>query len=330
MIPQGIRRGTNLVDIKPPASRESVSVEFARRAFEDNFGQYLRTSRRVNNPDALNLYAVTDVQPSRYGYVAIAGSEELVLFPHPKLEPSLLEVEGDPSHRARKLSEAMRRAYDDLRDPESSATARSEYSRLTNSTTLQAATLSTGYLDLEKWQRVEFEHRSEGVTPLIGPVYLERNRQALRGLIEEKADGRPSTLELIWLRPSGSAWGASDDLRAILGEIRATRREAPGRRPVLRTTLVVPAAERASHPGRFKRIFESGILAPPGHLPPAVEVVLVRGLAAAVLVWVPLWESCSVWIGRATNRAQDLAAIEERLKLAELREDSKHLWPEER
>lgn len=329
MIPHGIRRGTNLVDIRPPASHESVSTDFARQAFEENFRDYLKSRRRINDPDAFSLYAVTDVQPTQYGHVAIAGSEELILFPHPKLQPSLPEVEGERAQRARKLAEAMRSAYDELRNPGFSAAAQSEYCRLTNSTSLQTASLPNGYLDLERWQRLEYEQRPEGVVPLIGAAYLERNRQALRVLIEQSTSVEPSReLDVVWLRPAGSAWGASDDLRALLAEVRATNRAGTGRRLAVRTTLVVPAAERTSHPRRFKKLFERGILAPPGYLPPALEVLLVRGLAAVALVWVQLSESCGVWVGRATNRPHDIAAIEGQLKLAELTENSKALWPE--
>ncbi|MHB1770582.1 MAG: hypothetical protein ACYCST_02355 [Acidimicrobiales bacterium] len=331
MIPNGIRRGTNFVDIKPPASHESVSTDFARQAFEENFRDYLMSKRKINDPDAFSLYAVTDVQPTQYGHVAIAGSEELILFPHPKLQPSLPEVEGNRAQRARKLTEAMRTAYDALRNPSFSAAAQGEYCRLTDSTSLQDAISSNGYLDLERWQRLEYERRAEGVVPLIGAAYLERNRQLLRVLIEQSTSVEPSReLEVVWLRPSGSAWGASDDLRALLAEIRATTRVGAGRRLAVRTTLVVPAAERTSHPRRFKKLFEQGILAPPGYLPPALEVLLVRGRAAFVLVWVQLSESCGVWVGRATNRPSDIAAIEDQLRLAELTSNSKPLWPERR
>jgi hypothetical protein len=333
MIPHGIRRGMNLVDVTPPASRESVSIEFARSAFEENFRDYLKIYRKMHNPDAFSLYAVTDVQPSQYGHVAIAGTEELILHPQPKLQPSLLESEGDRPQRARKLSEAMRRAYDDLTHPDPSAAARAEYASLTDSTSLQAASLSNGYVDLERWQRAELAERRAGVATLIGAAYLERNRQSFRALVEERAaqlvpDSNSVFPGLVWLRPAGSSWGATDDLRAMLAEVRAAARGVPDRRASIRTTLIVPAAERNSQPRRFKRLFDHGVLSPPGYLPPAVEVIMMRGVAAAVLVWVALSESCGVWVGRATNLAQDLATLEDRLRFKELHAQSTRLWPD--
>jgi hypothetical protein len=335
MIPYGIRRGTNLVDITPPASLESVSVEFARTAFEENFREYLKIYRKMHNPDAFSLYAVTDVQPSQYGHVAIAGTEELTLYPQPKLQPSLLESEGDRPLRVRQLNEAMRSAYDGLTDPDPSLTARAEYDRLAGSNSLQAATSSSGFVDLERWQRAEIEERPPGTATLVGAVYLERNRQIFRTLITQRAieaapEGDQLLPELLWLRPTGSSWGASDDLRALLAEVRGAVRDIPDRRRSVRTTLVVPAADRGSHPSRFKRLFDHGILAPPGYLPPALEVLVVRGIAAAVLVWVALSESCGVWVGRATTRSQDLSALEERLQYSDLHSRSKRLWSDVR
>jgi hypothetical protein len=227
----------------------------------------------------------------------------------------------------------MRSAYDELTHPEPSAAARVEYSKLTNSTSLEVAMLTNGCMDLLRWRQAELEACPAGVAPLIGASYLERNRQLCRGLIEQRTSAPEHnapglTPDLFWFRPAGSSWGASDDLRTTLAELRATARSYSATRALPRTTLVVPAIERASHPKRFNRIFDHGILAPPGYLPPAVEVTLIRGVIAVVLVWIPLSDSCGVWIGRATNRVEDLANIEDRLQLEGLERQSTKLWPE--
>jgi hypothetical protein len=333
MILREIRRGSNLVEIAPPDTRESVSAEFARAAFEENFREYLKNYRKIHNPDALSLYAVTDVQPGQYGHVAVAGTEELVLYPEPKLQPSLLEIEGDRPQRARKLIEAMRRAYDELTHPESSAAARTEYSKLVGSDSLQNASFPNGHLDLQKWQQLEVAECPPGTGILLGSSYIERNRQLCRSLVEERgASGGQSARglppELLWFRPTGSSWGASEDLRAMLADLRAAARAFSEGRASPRATLIFPAAERASHPKRFNRLFDAGLLAPPGYLPTAVEVLILRGVFAATLVWVPLAESCGVWVGRATNRPDDLATIETRLQLTDLERQSTRLWPE--
>jgi hypothetical protein len=50
--------------------------------------------------------------------------------------------------------------------------------------------------------------------------------------------------------------------------------------------------ERGSGSRRFNRLFDQGLLAPPGYIAPAVEMLVLRGVAAVVLVWFPLSESC--------------------------------------
>jgi hypothetical protein len=332
MIAHGIRRGKHLIEINAPGLRAKVSIDFARAAFEDNFRDYLKHYRKINNPDAFALYAVTDVQPSQYGFVALGGREELVLQPEPRLQAALLETPQEQPQRLRKLSEAMRRAYDGLTNPEPSAAARSEYSKLTDSTTLQGAMRTDGTVDLERWQHEERVARHTGVATLIGAASLERNRQSLRRLIDEKPKSESTGVarimpELVWVRPAGSAWGATDDLRGFLADVRAAARHGSDRPGTLRTTLVFPAAERASGSQRFNRLFDQGLLAPAGYLTPAVEVILLRGVAAVVLVWIPLSQSCAVWVGRATNRRGDVQIIEDRLDFKGVQNRSQRLWP---
>src|SRR5262249_44716201 len=159
---------------------------------------------------------------------ALAGSEDLILRPEPKLIPSLLETEGDLTQSLRKLNEAMREAYEELADPEPSTAARDEYCRLTQSTSLQSSVASNGFIDIEQWIREEQPLRYSGTEKLIGSAYIDRNRQKIRKLIETKLEAAPTGTtiapELIWVRPGGSSWGASDDLRAMLADIRAVAR----------------------------------------------------------------------------------------------------------
>jgi len=179
--------------------------------------------------------------------------------------------------------------------------------------------------------REEQARREPGVETLIGAAYIERNRQSVRKLIETKltteVHGGSIAPELVWIRLGGSSWGASDDLRAMLADIRAAARPMRERHGSIRTTLVVPVTERGNHPRRFNRLFDQGLLSPAGYLTPAVEIILVRGVAAVVLVWVPLSESCAIWIGRASSRVQDLNALEQRLDWKQLQAQAQRLWP---
>ena len=55
-----------------------MPASFARNAFEEHFAEYLRKVRRINNPDRIGLYSVSEVQPERFGSIVLKGREDLV------------------------------------------------------------------------------------------------------------------------------------------------------------------------------------------------------------------------------------------------------------
>jgi energy-converting hydrogenase Eha subunit A len=125
------------------------------------------------------------------------------------------------------------------------------------------------------------------------------------------------SIELFWLRPVGSAWGLTDDLRMLLVEFRALMRKAYGADVSIESVLLVPSSIKADRPSRFNRVFESGKVFPPGVISPAIEILLIRDVAAVVTLSVRIAEDTNVWIGRVTRNADDLIRIEQRLKLKE-------------
>ena len=65
----------------------------------------------------------------------------------------------------------------------------------------------------------------------------------------------------------------------------------------------------------------------PGWISPALEVVLVRGIAAIISVIVPLRENVHVWLGKATANMEHLQRIEKRLNWVEDSKTAPQLWP---
>lgn len=131
---RGLHNVKNLIGLAPSLGRSDIPESFAREAFHDNFRDYLRLIRRIKNPEAWGLYAISDVAPGRFSYAQISGKQSLVPGGLPKLETTLIETDNDRPQKLRLLTDAMSHALQRLSDPEPTAAARSEYVRLTNST----------------------------------------------------------------------------------------------------------------------------------------------------------------------------------------------------
>lgn len=325
---QGLRRGRNLLELK--SSGRALPEQFAREAFHTNFRDYLRIVRRITNTTNLSLYAITDVQAGRFGFVPIAGKEELIFDPQPRLRPSILEGYEERPQRLRLLTDAMTQALRELAAPEPSAAARSEYERLADTKSVTEATKNDGFLNLRKWLEDERKYNGPYSCALVGASYVEHNRKAFCAMLDRTTafanldDSAP--VELLWFRPGGSAWGATDDVRLMGAELRAVIRKHSRLSRDVTTSLIVPAALRNDKPRRFDRIFACGLFAPSGFLSPGIEILLVRGLGAMVLVSVRLSEKVSVWIGRATTRPEDLDRIEHRLRWVNSGPNLEQIW----
>lgn len=313
--PQGLRRGKNLIEIRVPVAERTLAEDFAREAFQSNFKDYLRVVKKIYNPENLSLYAITDVQPGRFGFVPIAGKEELSFEAGPKLTTNVLEGYEERPQRLRLLTDAMSGALRDLGFAEASAAARSDFERLSGA--VFGSAWSGDALDLPRWieHQGDAEGEQQSIT-LVGAAYVEANRRAFctmlaaSGALERITDR--SSLEVVWFRPAGRAWGVSDDLRLMLADVRATVRKVCGADAALGSCLVVPAALRGDKPRRFDRIFSRAVVAPPGFLSPALELILLPGVAAIVLITARLSERVSVLVGKATCRIEDVVRIEQR------------------
>lgn len=329
---RGLHNVKNLIGLTPSLGRADIPESFAREAFHDNFRDYLRLIRRIKNPEAWGLYAISDVAPGRFSYAQISGRQSLVLGGQPKLETTLIETETDRPQKLRLLTDAMSHALKSLSDPDPTAAARSEYARLTYSTFIDDSINADGFVDLEAWLDRERSSDDSEVTSIIGSSCLERNRKSLTSLIARKSESgqAPQAWDLFWFRPGGTIWGLTEDLQTMIGELRAMSRRSPSGEGGLVTTLIAPASVSSDSVKRFDRIFDRGLGARAGRSSPSIEVLLIRGVCAVVSVLVPLAKGVDVWIGRISVKPTDVARISERLRPDEPEPELVSLWTENR
>jgi hypothetical protein len=329
---RGLHNVKNLIGLTPPLGPADISESFAREAFHDNFRDYLRLIRRIKNPEAWGLYAISDVAPGRFSYAQISGKESLVLRGQPKLETTLMETDVDRPQKLRLLTDSMAHALRRLSDPDPTAAARSEYARLTHSTLIDDSIGAEGFVDLASWLKREHENNDPEVAAFVGSLCLERNRKSLTALIARtsESDQQQHAFDLFWFRPGGTIWGLTEDLQTTVNELRVMSRRSKSGEGGLIATLIAPASVSADSMKRFDRIFDRGLAARAGRGTPSIEVLLIRGVCAVVSVLVPLAKGVDVWVGRITVKPKEVARIAERLRPDDPEPELVPLWAENR
>lgn len=328
---RGLHNVKNLIELAPSLGRSDIPESFARDAFHDNFRDYLRLIRRIKNPEAWGLYAISDVVPGRFSYAQISGKQSLVVGGQPKLETTLIETDTDRPQKLRLLTDAMSHALGSLHDPDPTAAARSEYARLTNSMHIDDSINAEGFVDLASWLKREQASRDPDVASFIGTLCLERNRRSMTSLIARSERGQSSEAwELFWFRPGGTIWGLTEELQTMVGELKAMSRRSPSGEGGLVATLIAPASVSSDSVKQFDRIFDRGLSARAGRGSLSVEVLLIRGVCAVVSVLVPLAKGVDVWIGRITVKHSDVKRIADRLRPDDPEPELISLWTENR
>lgn len=324
---RGLHNVKNLIDLSAAHGVGDIPESFAREAFHDNFRDYLRVIRRIKNPETWGLYAISDVIPGRFSFAQISGKQSLLAVAQPKLETFLIETDSDRPHRLRALTDAMSGALEVLSDPDPSAASRTEYFRLTANPSVEESMDASGFFNLRAWVKRECAAVAPDTIPFIGSLTLERNRKLLTGLISNEARSSDAW-ELFWFRPGGTLWGVTEDLQALLGELRAISRRVISNEGGFVSTLIAPASVGTDSMKRFDRIFDRGLGARAGRSSPAIEVLMVRDIFAVVSVLVPLAKDVNVWVGRITVNAKEVRRISDRLRPDDLPPELSPLWSE--
>lgn len=330
MRPDGNRPLSNGIDVGVDRSALDLPAEFARAAFQENFADYLRDVRRMANPDRFTLYSVSDVIPERFGSVMIHGFEGLVFEPHPRLVPHLLDAEAHQSARYRPLNTALMDAYRSLRGAEPTGAGHADFRRLTGETVLGQALASEGDLDIDAWLAADTAKRASGRQPLFGAAYVERNRKLFLDMLEQQAlpplRKRTGTrFDLIWFRSGGTKWGVSPDVQELILGVRNSIRAALPRRVNMTSTLVIPRSNTFLRK-RFARVFDAGLISPKGFMSPSVEVVLLKGVAAIVLVAARLSRTVSTSVGYVIADPSGVSRLEDAIGWEKASKRSEQVW----
>jgi hypothetical protein len=328
MAPDRSRPLRNLIDLRSDQLARDLPTSFARKAFEENFAEYLRKVRRISNPDRIGLYSISDVVPERFGSVVLKGREDLVFDPQPRLRPHLIEVDIENLARYRPLAIALTDAYRLVGGPDPSVAGLSEFSRIVANSTVVDAHDSNGVFNLAAWLSANAGLTGERRT-LIGASYLQRNVEFFVGLLEKRAAshdaGAPREIQLLWFRPGGSGWGASPDLQDMITLLKGTLRRMLPHVPV-RTTLIIPQVSRRDSPRRFERAFDEAYVAPAGYLSPSIEILQIRAIGAIILVRVAFSNSVSAFVGYALVDSSGVERVHQNLLWDEARQRSQELW----
>ncbi len=333
--PDRARPARNLIDIRPSDMARDLPIAYARKAFEENFAEYLRKIRRLANPDRFALYSVSDVVPERFGSVVLRGQQELVFDPHPRLKANLIEVETEDLAKFRPLANALNDAYLRLTGVSPSAAALAEFSRLAADTSVTEAYGGTDRFDLAKWLSINAEKQNSERQTLVGAPYLNRNVEFLTKLIDRSpksgvtVESAAKEIEILWCRPFGSAWGASPDLQEALVAIKLALRRKNGKIAV-RTKLIIPQISRRDAPRRFDRLFDEGHVAPAGYLSPSIEIVHISDTATILLVGVSFSETVSAFVGFAITDLFSVERVRRMLRPSDVEVRLEEVWKAER
>lgn len=323
---RGLRNVQYLVQI--PA-RQQMDESEARRAFHDNFRDYLRIARNDQKADQWNLYSILDVHAGRYSFVQVGGSERLTLQGVPRLESSLHLRDGEDRGRTRQLNEAMVAELRNLDHVAPSQASFGEFARMFSQRDCARWLAPQGTFDLAAWYQAEIGAGLGHTVPLVGYPYVERNRRAVADLLE----GAPLDVngdqrwQVWWLRPGGSMWGATEDVPSTLEVFRSVVR-ARSKRGTLASVLVCPASIADQVSRGYARVFDMGVRAPVKKVRTALEVILVADCVAVVSVMIALSDSVSVPIGYATADEALVRHIRDLGSMDEVMREGTRLWPQ--
>jgi hypothetical protein len=310
MVPRTRARSSDyLVKVSEIPGARDLPENFARLAFEENFRDYAKRIRRYSDPDAVNLYSISDVEGGIYGHQVLRA--DLVLeLDRLRVRPNFPDL-NESAANYYKLTMAASSAWQSQTGSDTSAGAAGEFAKMTGDTRYTDVIEAPHSLDnwLDALARVSLE--GDDFKATTGAPYLTRNVDSLLAAVGKH---RPSSkpCEVIWLRPSGATWGRTQRVGEMLTQLRDALRNAGvvDATTTLAMSRSTPRNIRQSH----KRLFDRGVLLPQGYLPANMEILLIPGAAALVNVHLPV-EAHSAPIGGIVFNTKKISRILERLSL---------------
>ena len=302
------RAPSNLLEVAlPPGSTMDLSVDLAHSAFEENFPNYARTVKRLPDPDRVSIHSMASVEPDRWGTVVVLARK--VMDPGAatsRFELASLDAAAEAGTsagpRLRRLAETLSNQFAKLALPRPTVASIDHFERLVGRP-IGPRDRGNGCLDFDAWRSNVAGDAETAARWTVGASYLEENVTRLANTVKPLGKGRSS---LIWLRPGGDAWGATEDLGRALAQLRRIV-GLPDHPRGKGATLLFPAAVRDIK--RFRALFEQGSEAAP-RVGANLEIVLLRGVAALVTASVPINDGFAVPVGCIVTEAAALARVE--------------------
>ncbi|MFG1210412.1 hypothetical protein [Xanthobacter flavus] len=323
MVPRSRSRSSEyMVKVTEQPDARDIPEAFARRAFEDNFRDYARRIRRIPDPDAINLYSISGVEGGAFGYQSLQA--KLVLdLDRIGVRPTFSEA-ADSASGFQKLAVAANDAWQVVTGPDLASGAMAEFERMTGDARLfpllQRIDERSAWVEAFRLAEVS----GSGYRPCVGATYLKGNIERLLLKFAEARFEQPIT-EVIWARPSGSTWGRTTRVAEALAEVRDALRN--NNQADVKAVIAMPRSTIRSARLSHKRIFDRGVLLPQGHLPSNIEIFLIPGIAAFVIIHVPVQQH-SVPIGGLITEPKRLSRIADRLRIVHEKE-VEELWSRE-
>ncbi|MGO7530881.1 hypothetical protein [Rhizobium leguminosarum] len=299
------RAGDYLLKVAEQPGAREMPEQFARAAFEENFRDYARRIRRFPDPDAVNLYSISDIEGGIYGHQILRAGlvldmDRLLVRP---IFPDLSAANYG------KLTVAASGAWGMTAGADPTSATSAEMERMTGDSRLSEVIGDPGSMDLWRDALADLPRLGDGFKPTVGAPHLPRNLDQLLTAVAE-FKGTDERCDIIWLRPNGSTWGRTQRVGEALVSIADALRNAGMTN--IKTTIAMPRSAGKSVRMSHKRLFNRGLLLPQGHLPGNLEVLAVGGVVAFVNAHLPVGAH-SVPIGGLVFNGKRLARIVERL-----------------
>jgi hypothetical protein len=321
----------HLIEVKPNRREISVPTDYARDAFSQNFYEYIRTVKRVPDPDSMHLYSISHVEPGGYGYAVYRTSDELTLVDGPRIEAEYGRVLAERFIKLRPLVEAMAAARRDLTVSPVEPEAHSFVDEIVGNRLLSESINDQGVFDIPRWlERIGSLDLPGTLKPIIGATYVPRNVEILAGMIE--ATPFPQDLvkareQIVWSRPWGTAWGATPDINAAVNRLKLAWRNVTREEGSVPVSLLDVHRTPKDALRSFRPVFDRCISVWSRSALKSLDVLVVGRLAAAFTVRLDLGNRASVAIGYACKDQEVLFRLAQAIGLEDKLKTGVALWP---
>jgi hypothetical protein len=210
------RRRTNaMVELSPQdPEKESKTLYWAERSFQENFRQIMRRDR-------VEIYKISDVEAGERFMLPLPCTFSLALDERLGIQRSMDdELLGEQLEIAQAISDALSIPSQRTNDSLAAFAEAFQDPILARYFKNGQFELRTYIEDVHVWKRESYSDRSE---PLLGSLHLTRNRRKLADWTttstesEEKAR-HEDPLSACWLIPQTGFWGRSPEVRRVNDE----------------------------------------------------------------------------------------------------------------